>query len=199
MRNNQLHIILAEPSPIIQAGIIDLLSKSGMQIKWYEADSLTEIQRLIRMEAINLAIINPHLVLNLEKNLQLIRGEDENVKWIALVYAAYDAQLLGMFDATIHINDSVETVSSLIHRSVADDKMEESTSRQPLSDREIDVLKLLVTGFSNKEIADKLAISTYTVISHRKNITQKTGIKSVSGLTIFAVVKGIITLNNVSE
>lgn len=199
MRNSQLHIVLAEPSPIVQTGIVELLAKSGLSIKWYEADSLAEVQRFIKMEAINLVIINPQLVVNLEKTLQLIRSEDEDVRWIAMVYAMFDTSLLSMFDATLHLSDSPETITSQLRRSADDDKQEESGSRQPLSDREIDVLKLLVTGFSNKEIADKLAISTYTVISHRKNITQKTGIKSVSGLTIFAVVKGIITLGNVTE
>ncbi|HPD95360.1 MAG TPA: helix-turn-helix transcriptional regulator, partial [Tenuifilaceae bacterium] len=63
-----------------------------------------------------------------------------------------------------------------------------------LSKREIDVLKLLAKGFSNKEIADKLNISIHTVMSHRKNIMDKTGIRSLPGLTIFAVTKKIITL-----
>ena len=71
--------------------------------------------------------------------------------------------------------------------------------RRALSEREIDVLKLLVAGNANKEIADKLNISTHTVISHRKNISQKTGIKSVSGLTIYAVVKNIITIDSYRE
>jgi len=199
MRNSQIHIILAEPSPIVQTGIVELLAKSGLHIKWYEADSFAEVQRLIRMEAINLVIINPQLVVNLEKGLQVLRNEDEDIHWFALIYALYDTSLLAMFEGLIHLTDSPETITSLLRRSSDEDKMEDSTNRQPLSDREIDVLKLLVTGFSNKEIADKLSISTYTVISHRKNITQKTGIKSVSGLTIYAVVKGIITLNNVAE
>ena len=44
----------------------------------------------------------------------------------------------------------------------------------------------------NKEIADKLNVSVHTVISHRKNITRKTGIKSVAGLTIYAMVNNLI-------
>jgi DNA-binding CsgD family transcriptional regulator len=54
-------------------------------------------------------------------------------------------------------------------------------------------------GLSNKEVADKLSISTHTVISHRKNISLKTGIKSLSGLTIFAVVKGLVDLNSLPD
>ena len=54
-----------------------------------------------------------------------------------------------------------------------------------LSAREIEVLVLITKGLINKEIADKLNISLTTVITHRKNITEKLGIKSVSGLTIY--------------
>ncbi|MGM9758893.1 MAG: response regulator transcription factor [Parabacteroides sp.] len=61
-----------------------------------------------------------------------------------------------------------------------------------LSQREIDVLQLVATGITNKEIADKLHISLNTVLSHRKNITTKLGIKTVSGLTFYAIMNGLI-------
>lgn len=60
-----------------------------------------------------------------------------------------------------------------------------------LSQREKEVLKLLVAGKINKEIADELCISVNTVITHRKNITSKTGIKSLSGLSLYALLNGI--------
>lgn len=66
-----------------------------------------------------------------------------------------------------------------------------------LSPREIDVLVLLTKGLINKEIADKLNISLTTVISHRKNITDKLGIKSVSGLTIYAVMHGYVEADSI--
>ena len=60
------------------------------------------------------------------------------------------------------------------------------TTGHELSAREIEVLVLITKGLINKEIADKLNIGLTTVITHRKNITEKLGIKSVSGLTIYA-------------
>ena len=66
-----------------------------------------------------------------------------------------------------------------------------------LSAREIEVLVLLSKGLINKEIADKLNISLTTVITHRKNITEKLGIKSVSGLTIYAVMNGYIEVDRI--
>lgn len=66
-------------------------------------------------------------------------------------------------------------------------------SNGELSTREIDVLCLLAKGLTNKEIADRLFISTNTVLTHRKNITSKLGIRSVSGLTVYALMNGYIT------
>ena len=66
-----------------------------------------------------------------------------------------------------------------------------------LSDREIEVMALIVQGFINKEIADKLHISLSTVITHRKNIMDKLGMKSVSALTIYAVTHGYVDINTI--
>ena len=64
-----------------------------------------------------------------------------------------------------------------------------------LSVREVEVLTLIVQGYINKEIADRLNISLTTVITHRKNIMDKLGIRSVSGLTIYAVVNGYVDMD----
>lgn len=65
---------------------------------------------------------------------------------------------------------------------------------EALSDREKDVLIEVVNGLSNKEIADCLCISPYTVMSHRKNIARKLNIHSTAGLTIYAIVNGLIEI-----
>ena len=66
-----------------------------------------------------------------------------------------------------------------------------------LSDREKEILVSVSQGLLNKEIADKHNISIHTVISHRKNITRKTGIKTVAGLTVYAILNNLIDINTV--
>lgn len=66
-----------------------------------------------------------------------------------------------------------------------------------LTDREIEVMSLIVQGLINKEIADKLNIGIATVITHRKNIMDKLGMRSVSALTIYAVMHGYVDINNI--
>lgn len=74
-------------------------------------------------------------------------------------------------------------------------KMPDILQRKILSDREIEVLALIVQGLINKEIADRLNISMTTVITHRKNIMDKLGMRSVSALTIYAVMNGYVDIN----
>ncbi len=83
-----------------------------------------------------------------------------------------------------------EVLSRLQEILRADDT--DAGKHQPLTPRELDVLRLVTQGLLNKEIADRLEISLHTVISHRKNITAKLGIKTVSGLTIYALMHGLV-------
>ena len=70
-------------------------------------------------------------------------------------------------------------------------------SADALSDRERDVIVALVQGMSNKEIADHLCISINTVITHRRNIAKKLQIHSPAGLTIYAIVNGLVDISSV--
>ena len=72
-----------------------------------------------------------------------------------------------------------------------------SEEREGLSSREKEILVSVAKGLLNKEIADLHNISINTVITHRKNITRKTGIKTVAGLTVYAILNGLIDINSV--
>ncbi len=76
-------------------------------------------------------------------------------------------------------------------------EMPRPTQEKVLSDREIEVLSLVAQGKINKEIADELCIGLTTVITHRKNIQEKLGLKSVSALTIYAVMHGYVDINRI--
>ena len=145
-----------------------------------------------------MVIVCPSLIQNNTKSFNVLKSQLENTQWIGLVYAYYDQSLLSMFDGIITISDSPEMIFATINRLLNNHK-DSGQSQDVISDREIDVLKLLASGLANKEIADKLNISINTVITHRKNISQKTGIKTISGLTIYAVVQKLIPLDTPPE
>lgn len=75
--------------------------------------------------------------------------------------------------------------------------MPKALQQKILTDREIEVMTLIVQGYINKEIAEKLNIGLATVITHRKNIMDKLGMKSVSALTIYAVMHGYVDINKI--
>ena len=67
-----------------------------------------------------------------------------------------------------------------------------------VSEREMEVIKLIAEGLSNKEVADKLFLSTHTVTTHRKNIMAKLGLNNTAGLVLFAVRENLVSPNHFS-
>jgi regulator of cell morphogenesis and NO signaling len=86
-----------------------------------------------------------------------------------------------------------------VARNISDMVFKAGAGQDPdaLSDREKDVIISLVQGMSNKEIADHLYISVNTVITHRRNIARKLQIHSPAGLTIYAIVNGLVDISSV--
>lgn len=194
MDKNRLHIAIVEPSTIIYEGLSTLLLKSEKRYDVYRITDLEELNVLAVKEHINCVILNPVVVQNRLKDYTKLRKQLADSTWFGLIYSYYDAELLNRFDGLISISDTMETIYLKINNAFnqSDDS---NTTHEQLSERETDVLIHLVNGQSNKEIADKLNISIHTVISHRKNIMEKTGIKSLSGLTIYSISKKIIPLD----
>ena len=86
--------------------------------------------------------------------------------------------------------DVTKNISTMVFRGGTD-------NADALSDRERDVVIGVVQGLQNKEIADKLCISINTVITHRRNIARKLQIHSAAGLTIYAIVNGLVDISSV--
>lgn len=119
--------------------------------------------------------------------------------WVGLLYSFHERETLNQFNTLIQITDPLDIISQTISRLLTNNSRSETPDpKEQLTNREIDILRHIVQGLSNKEIANELNISTHTVISHRKNIVQKTGIKSQAGLTIYAISNNIINLDNQS-
>jgi regulator of cell morphogenesis and NO signaling len=86
--------------------------------------------------------------------------------------------------------DVAKNISSMVFKGGQD-------SGESLSEREKDVIIGVVQGLQNKEIADRLFISINTVITHRRNIARKLQIHSPAGLTIYAIVNGLVDISAV--
>ena len=109
-----------------------------------------------------------------------------------------DEELLRQFDGVINIYDSYQQIHRKMQSALEQEPSNPYSDSHDLSERERDVLILVARGKANKEIADELNISIHTVMSHRKNITHKTGIKSVAGLTVYALLNNLLDQNDVT-
>ena len=190
---NTYRIGIVEPSAIVNEGLGILLLKAG-DFDLYHIDDIADAEEYIADYKLNLLIVNPMLVVQQYRDCQHIKRRHPDVLLAALVYSYFDSTLLNQFDLCINITDAPEKIIGSITEKLDKEHHADTGASEPLSTRELDVLRLLVQGLMNKEIADKLNISVHTVVSHRKNITQKTGIKTLAGLTIFALSNKIVEL-----
>ena len=186
-------IIICEASEIITTGLYEILQGIADVHVVMRLDSPENLLEKILATDTNMLIINPNLLGFSDRNLpqQLVK-EYPHLTIIALMTTYLDPTILKPYDGIIEINDSKLKVINKMSQIVKSNDKQEKNDDVELSKREIDVLVAVAKGMMNKEIADQMNISIHTVISHRKNITRKTGIKSVSGLTVYALLNNLI-------
>lgn len=179
-------LLIVEPSEVIVEGLKSILEG---QVRFKVLDPELDPDRYMERIVANrpdIVLINPTLVDHVAK----LRDENP-VALVALVYQYVERETLKNFDAVVDIRDSrAVIIETLAQASPGESKS--GKSNYELTKRETAVLVQLAQGKTNKEIADALNVSVHTVISHRKNITRKTGIKSVAGLTVYAMLNNLI-------
>ena len=185
-------VIICETSEIITAGLYDIIQGiAGFDVVM-RLDSPENLSEKLLVSDANILIINPSLLgFNGQGQITQWAKENPQLICIALETSYMDESTLKPYDGIIGINDSKLKIINKLNQIAQSDKGERSDDVE-LSKREIDILVAVAKGLMNKEIADQMNISIHTVISHRKNITRKTGIKSVSGLTVYALLNNLI-------
>ncbi|MDD3724737.1 MAG: response regulator transcription factor [Bacteroidales bacterium] len=193
MINKKYRVLIIEPSTIIYQGLKYVLEKSpNFSVIGYLRDIQFLPQRLPQLKA-DIIIVNPNLFgFHKRQNISNIFQDLGSFYLIGLSYAYSNEEVNNNFSAIIGILDEGPKIINTITNVVSLDKNIEKQEQSDLSDREKEILISIAKGMQNKEIADQHNISIHTVISHRKNISKKTGIKSVSGLTIYALLNNLI-------
>ncbi len=197
MNINRLHIAIMVYSDIIYEGLYTVLTQSELDCIVCKVASLDDFQEIIHSKKIDILVTNPMQLVNRTKEVKKLRNNNQGLSVIGINMGIIDNDLSQLLDDTFTIYDSVSVVLNKIVRSSENNDNKGSGNNDNLTEREIDVLTNLVHGMSNKEIADALNISIHTVVTHRKNISAKTGIRSQSGLTIYAISKKIISIDDI--
>ena len=189
MRNR---VIICEVSEIIANGLAEIVDSMAQFDVVARIDNPEHLSEKITATDANLVIINPLLLgFHNKEFLSQLGKEHPCVILIALVNSYLEHAMLTPYNGIIEINDTRSRIISKMNEFAKSD-IAKKTDDVELSKRETDVLVSVAKGMMNKEIADQMNISIHTVISHRKNITRKTGIKSVSGLTVYALLNNLI-------
>lgn len=187
-------IAIAEPSILLRTGLEQLLHELPDAEVVFSTDNLSSLYARINALHPDILIVNP-LLFDYAKRAT-IRAEFDNLpnlRLVGLVTSYIESQHQRQFAGVIELNDDFQRIKSTLNQvtnSLQSDGDEPDTD--PLSDREKEVLVCLSKGLKNNEIADTLNISVHTVITHRKNIVRKTGIKSVAALTVYAILNNLI-------
>ncbi|KUK78259.1 MAG: hypothetical protein XD92_0425 [Proteiniphilum acetatigenes] len=198
MRNPLLHIAILESSRIICEGLQTILYQSDLDCRVHRSETLEELSELLETTSVDILIANPLQFVNREKEIRKIRKLHPSMSIAGIDFGVIQKQSM-VTDISFTLYDSAEHI---IHALSKLGKKNQSAALQKneddnLTKREIEVLTGLVNGLMNKEIADSLNISIHTVVRHRKNITMKTGIRSQSGLTIYAISKKIVSIEDI--
>lgn len=192
-----LHIVIAETSPIIRLGIVACISKiNSLRINIIEALDYNDLVEAITAKHVDIAIVNPTFCGTFDPVALRQRAKD-TLKIIALATITPDQRLARLYDGSIVITDEIETISRLLTSLTSDKPSDLPQSSDILSEREKEIVANVVRGLTNQEIADKLFISVFTVTTHRRNIARKLDIHSATGLTIYAIVNGIVNLDEI--
>ncbi len=192
-----LRVVIIEPSPVIQQGMKRLLEEnSEFEVIQLYCD-LQTFQGEKQNSSFDIILINP-VIINFYKQFAIrnLFADYPNVTIAAILYGYVDTETLNSFDGTLDIYDDGSKLVKKLWEITKASKKHPHTNKEndvDLSDREKEILTSVAKGLTNKEIAEKHFISIHTVVSHRKNITRKTGIKTVSGLTIYAIFNNLIS------
>ncbi len=146
--------------------------------------------RELKLMIIKYLPANTHLNNKLTATLYDIYNNEEWLKQHAEVEDHIFTPAIRRLEQQTKQNDVTKNISTMVFKGG-------SENGEVLSDRERDVIISVVQGMQNKEIADHLCISINTVITHRRNIAKKLQIHSAAGLTIYAIVNGLVDISSV--
>jgi NarL family two-component system response regulator LiaR len=220
--NNQIRVIIADDHAVVREGTRKILDQEEDIHVLAEANNGEEAVRLadeLKPDVILMDISMP--VMDGIEATKIIKEKHPEITILILtaydddqfIFSLLEAGAAGYLLKNIHHHELVEAIrsvysgESVLHPSVArkvlnrfgksEEKSEKRALLEPLSEREMEVLKLVTKGYSNKEIADRLYLSIRTVQGHLGNIFNKLMVSSRTEAVVRALKEGWVTLDDI--
>ncbi len=196
-RDEKLHIVIAEISPVLSAGFSQCLRRlPGIQAHIMEVKSSGALIDCIKSNPPDLLVINPTFG-GIFNPAQFRSSNDiGSCKIVAIELGKLSRQAAELYDGVISVIDDIDTIAGKIKK-ICIPQNTQADDKEALSQREKEIISLVVKGMTNQEIADRLFLSIHTVITHRRNIARKLEIHSATGLTIYAIVNKIVDIGEI--
>ena len=199
MKTHAKKVLLIVPSKIVARGIEAVLSELG---EFRVAGILTDLSHASQMRLRNIdadVIVLDPVVFDFvsRSSVRSHISEYSDAAVVGLQTIPMDDEQKKQYDALIGLNDDPVLIVRKLRESLDSRQDNPETEEYDLSAREKEILVCVAKGMLNKEIADACNLSIHTVITHRKNITRKTGIKTVAGLTVYALLNNLIDSSSI--
>jgi len=189
-----LQVVIADRSQLVRMGLTGILYQTGVSIHIRETPDADKLRFALKKEHIHIIIISKSFLHLCTEDM--IRQIHQRQKTCLLVLINDSPNIINWLDYNeiIEFQDAERIIYHKLDGCIQKlfKPAHDSHQNDEISIREKEVLKLVALGMTNKEIAEKLFISSHTVITHRKNITAKLGIKTIAGLTVYALINKLI-------
>lgn len=186
-------VMIATPSRIVGQGLAGIIDRMPDFTMVGTVEGMRACMERIGVAMPDILIVDSSLFVPLSRvQIYSAYPELQDKTVVCLVSNVSADWLVRQFDGSISIYDDENGIGRKLREAVESRGSEPHRENNEISEREREVLVLIASGMINKEIADRLNISVHTVIAHRKNISRKTGIKSVAGLTVYAMMNNML-------
>lgn len=185
-----IRIAVIEPSRIIQNGLRSIIEQNPSFTIVGELEEVTHLEEKMAALRPDVVLLNPSIIDFHRRNS--LKSLFPDTILLAILYSHIEHDVLKQFNGVIDIYDDPTKIINRLTEAVSEGATEENNADNDLSEREKEILIAVAKGMMNKEIATLHNISIHTVISHRKNISRKTGIKSVSGFVVYALLNNLL-------
>ena len=199
MKSALKKVLLIMPSKIVARGIESVLGELGeFRVEGILTDLSRTSEAHLKNMDVDVIIIDPCVFDYVSRGSGRSRiAEYSDAAVVALQTIPMDAEDFKTYDGAVNIFDDPVTIVMKLREACSSHQENPEAESHDLSAREKEILVCVAKGMLNKEIADVCNLSIHTVITHRKNITRKTGIKTVAGLTVYALLHNLIDSNSI--
>ena len=199
MKTHAKKVLLIVPSKIVARGTEAVLSELGeCRVEGILTDLSHASQMRLRNIDADVIVLDPVVFDFVSRSsVRSHISEYSDAAVVGLQTIPMDDEQKKQYDALIGLNDDPVLIVRKWRESLDSRQDNSETEEYDLSAREKEILVCVAKGMLNKEIADACNLSIHTVITHRKNITRKTGIKTVAGLTVYALLNNLIDSSSI--